>query len=77
MLLKDAFTVKRTSSGQPVKSIVMPPLAGLPATGQDGRVYRANLALAGEEGLEGTLDFTLPDGTPMTARLVLSREKKD
>jgi hypothetical protein len=39
----------------------------------DGRVYKANLALAGEDRLEGTLDFTLPDGAPMTARMTLKR----
>ena len=44
-------------------------------TGLDGRVYKASLALTSEDSLEGKLDFTLPDGSSMTARLVLKREK--
>lgn len=44
-------------------------------TGLDGRVYKASLGLASEHCLDGTLDFTLPDGSSMTARLVLKREK--
>ncbi len=43
-------------------------------TGLDGRVYKARLVPAGENCLEGTLDFELPDGTSMTAKLVLKRE---
>ena len=42
-------------------------------TGPDGRVYRVNLALADEDHFEGTLDFALPDGTSMTARMTLKR----
>jgi hypothetical protein len=44
--------------------------------GPDGRVYRANLALAGEDRLEGTLDFALPDGTPLTAKMTLKHSGK-
>ncbi len=44
-------------------------------TGMDGRVYKASLGLASEDCLDGKLDFTLPDGSPLTARLVLKREK--
>ncbi len=45
-------------------------------TGNDGRVYKANLTVAGTDRLEGPLDFALPDGTPMTAKLTLKRDEK-
>jgi hypothetical protein len=45
-------------------------------TGPDGRVYKANLALADEAHLEGTLDFELPDGTALAARMALKRGEK-
>jgi len=44
--------------------------------GPDGRVYKANLALADEDHLEGTLDFALPDGTALTAKMTLKRGEK-
>jgi hypothetical protein len=47
---------------------------GFEFAGPDGRVYKANLTLAGADNLEGTLGFPLPDGTPMTARMTLKRD---
>jgi hypothetical protein len=44
--------------------------------GPDGRVYKANLAPVDSDRLEGTLDFALPDGTPLIAKVVLKLEKK-
>jgi hypothetical protein len=44
--------------------------------GPDGRMYKANLALAEEDRLEGTLDFALPDGTALTAKMTLRRGDK-
>jgi hypothetical protein len=44
-------------------------------TGPDGRVYKARLRPAGEDCLKGTLDFALPDGSSMTAKLELKRDK--
>jgi hypothetical protein len=29
-----------------------------------------------EDRFEGTVDFSLPDGTPMTGKLVLNRDEK-
>ena len=45
-------------------------------TGPDGRVYKANLILADDDHLEGTLDFALPDGTALTAKMTLKRGEK-
>jgi hypothetical protein len=45
-------------------------------TGPDGRVYKANLVPMADDGFEGTLDFALPDGTPLAAKMTLKRSKK-
>jgi hypothetical protein len=45
-------------------------------TGPGRRVYKAILALAEENILEGTLDFALPDGTALTAKMTLKRSEK-
>jgi len=42
---------------------------------KDGLVYQANLILDGAR-LEGTLEFSLPDGTPARVRLVLRSEPR-
>jgi len=42
---------------------------------KDGLVYQANLTLDGAR-LEGTLQFSLPDGTPAKVRLVLRSDQK-
>jgi hypothetical protein len=45
-------------------------------TGPDGRVYKASLVLTADHRFEGTLDFTLPDGSPVAAKMTLTQSKK-
>ena len=48
------------------------------ATGsRDGRVYKVTLNVIDEDRLEGTLDFALEDGTSLTGKISLKRERKD
>ena len=45
-------------------------------TGLDGWVYKARLVLQDRDRLEGVLDFELPDGTRMTAKLSLKSDTR-
>jgi hypothetical protein len=38
--------------------------------------YTAALVADGQNRFEGTIEFSLPDGTPMKAKLVLNRDEK-
>ncbi len=42
----------------------------------DGRIYKVMLNLIEEDRFEGSMDFALSDGTPLTGKITLKREKK-
>jgi hypothetical protein len=45
-------------------------------TGPDGRVYKASLVLTADDRFEGMMDFALPDGTSLSAKMTLKRSEK-
>lgn len=45
-------------------------------TDEHGVSYKVNLVASNEDRFEGTVDFSLPDGSPMTGKLVLNRDEK-
>ena len=44
-------------------------------TGPDGRIYKSSLNLVSADQLEGKLEFTMEDGTAVSAKLTLKREQ--
>lgn len=45
-------------------------------TNRDGRVIKVKATVAAKDRIEGTVDFTAPDGTPLAAIFVVTREAK-
>jgi len=43
-------------------------------TGPDGRIYKSTLTLVSADQLEGKLEFSIEDGTALSAKLTLKRE---